>query len=717
MDLSASKVNYNPYVFVLSKRNKQWEEDDKVIACNGCKNLFTMSLRRHHCRYCGKIFCSACCCNKILIPNENDNLYESDTVQPIINSASLWLFTSQTGEEIVCTNCYKLIGSLNENIKNIKTFLILDLTVKDVKLISSFNSSWMYACYYYLGKFKNIQFKQCYEKYTKLEKTLLQLNYHFFPGHSNYIYNLLKSCDSIEEVDQYVHLLQCDKVTDCASLLCSSNCSETLTCTQALALIKHYVDIYIEKRIRLTNLLQIALKYAICNKSNIPFFVHYLLYDDQNLIKNFIINEIDRRDIEFINDVYWQIKINIEHLKSDPKAELYSSLLSYIKRSNNMFSSQESFISQLQTIYNQNLSSYNVSGGADNQSKIILALNPAVISPLDTNIKIQNINLGKLKISNSATKPMIIPCETDDNNKLLIMYKKENVTQDLIIMNLIRIYSDILKNELGYDPQIVTYNILPIGGDSGLIEFVKNSKTMESIRNKNINILSHILSDNLNSSKEPDQKLNIIINSLAAYCVITYLLSVGDRHLDNIMITSKGQIFHIDYGYILGNEPMVETIFKSPLLGHTSIKLTADMIATFGGADSEHHIKFITKCCEVYSCLRKHADITLLQLFLIPNVTVTSITTENIIKVINSKFMLDKCEHDAVLIVKNEIEKNISCSTSYGESVKNAIHSTSTNIGTEAATTVINAGADAVVTAVSGVATGVASLWNWWSSK
>ena len=56
--------------------------------------------------------------------------------------------------------------------------------------------------------------------------------------------------------------------------------------------------------------------------------------------------------------------------------------------------------------------------------------------------------------------------------------------------------------------------------------------------------------------------MDTYVKSCAGYCVITYLLSVGDRHLDNLLLTEFGHLIHIDFGYILGRDPK---IFPPPM--------------------------------------------------------------------------------------------------------------------------------------------------------
>lgn len=82
----------------------------------------------------------------------------------------------------------------------------------------------------------------------------------------------------------------------------------------------------------------------------------------------------------------------------------------------------------------------------------------------------------------------------------------------------------------------------------------------------------------------------------AGYCVITYLLGVGDRHLDNLLLSKSGHLIHVDFGYILGRDPKV---FPPPM------KLNKEMVEAMGGTNSLEYQKFREHCFNAFLTLRR----------------------------------------------------------------------------------------------------------------
>lgn len=47
-----------------------WVDDSKCKACYECETPFSVFVRRHHCRICGRIFCSSCTFNAVPAPRD-----------------------------------------------------------------------------------------------------------------------------------------------------------------------------------------------------------------------------------------------------------------------------------------------------------------------------------------------------------------------------------------------------------------------------------------------------------------------------------------------------------------------------------------------------------------------------------------------------------------------------------------------------------------------
>lgn len=134
----------------------------------------------------------------------------------------------------------------------------------------------------------------------------------------------------------------------------------------------------------------------------------------------------------------------------------------------------------------------------------------------------------------------------------------DDLRQDQLAMMFIKLMDGLLKRA-SLDMCLTPYSIIATSPTSGMIEFVERSQPVSQIlANNNNSILQFLQSSAPQKGAKydirPDAMSNYI-RSCAGYCVITYLLGVGDRHLDNLMITNSGNFFHIDFGFMFGRDP------------------------------------------------------------------------------------------------------------------------------------------------------------------
>ena len=87
--------------------------------------------------------------------------------------------------------------------------------------------------------------------------------------------------------------------------------------------------------------------------------------------------------------------------------------------------------------------------------------------------------------------------------------------------------------------------------------------------------------------------MDTYIKSCAGYSVCTYILGVGDRHLDNLLLHESGHFFHCDYSFILGKDPKK----------YLPMRITQDMISGMGGWKSDNFCQFLSLACAALDAL------------------------------------------------------------------------------------------------------------------
>ena len=227
--------------------------------------------------------------------------------------------------------------------------------------------------------------------------------------------------------------------------------------------------------------------------------------------------------------------------------------------------------------------------------------------------------------------------------KSFIFKSNDDLRQELLTLQLIKKIKMIFDSSRIH-LRIFPYEIITTSSESGLIEFLPNTISIDQLKKKYSN-------RDLNEFYREIFKEDFYIaqrnfcESLAAYSLICYLLEIRDRHNGNILIDINGNLIHIDFGFILGIGPGGNTFEQAPF------KLTEEYVNILDGIDSTMFQYFKSLLYVGFIEIRNHFE-TLWQIIEITYKGNDSLPCfkdrkiEDIKELFQSKFLFDEPELD-----------------------------------------------------------------------
>ena len=595
------------YCFHLAPRKiSSWIKDESVNNCYECNNSFSFFRRKHHCRSCGRIFCFYCCNNFIKLPEDIEQFPIKPKEYSFQKTIKKFLSNTDKNSHRVCNKCNIKYKHGEKIWFYIKIIRILDLNLEQIKNLGLVNKYFNKASAYCIANFRDIQYSLCNHKLDLNENKLLWNNRNFLVGHNKWMVQLLKSLNwnDSEKVSIVLDLLTQKKNKNCIQMMCSRHCQKNINISDSIELL-NINNIYLKKYL-IYCISLVEDNELLCYINSIVNSIKYNV--DNELITEFLIDKsIKNKNIRF--KVYWCLSLRVND-------DLYGNHYKVIRNKFINIINTQNGDKEITEIINCSKIVKLMSGIQPNDDYTQIVKNivnkyqifkEEIPNPFNPHITMKNININNMEIKKSNTRPLVFSFENEKNN-IEILLKRSDIRKDQIIIDIIKLMDIIIKKEEGIDLNILTYEVIPLDNNYGIIEIVPNSKTLYEIKyGFGMTLQNYILEKNKNLTVDEVRKK--FVKSSAAYCIITYLLGIGDRHLENIMVTNDGRLFHIDFEFILGEDP------KKYL--SSSIRITDDMIETLGGENSVYYKEFQNLCNITYNCLRRHYNIFMNMLLLL----------------------------------------------------------------------------------------------------
>ncbi|KAM6033762.1 phosphatidylinositol 3-kinase catalytic subunit type 3 isoform 4-T4 [Chlamydotis macqueenii] len=290
---------------------------------------------------------------------------------------------------------------------------------------------------------------------------------------------------------------------------------------------------------------------------------------------------------------------------------------------------------------------------ADNE-KMNLADMELIPLPLEPQVKIKGIIPEKATLFKSALMPAQLFFKTEDGGKYPVIFKHgDDLRQDQLILQIISLMDKLLRKE-NLDLKLTPYKVLATSTKHGFMQFIQSVPVAEVLATEES--IQNFFRKHAPSETGPHgisaEVMDTYVKSCAGYCVITYILGVGDRHLDNLLLTKTGKLFHIDFGYILGRDP-------KPL--PPPMKLNKEMVEGMGGTQSEQYQEFRKQCYTAFLHLRRYSNLilNLFSLMVDANIPDIALEPDKTVKKVQDKFRLDLSDEEAVHYMQSLIDESV----------------------------------------------------------
>ena len=195
-------------------------------------------------------------------------------------------------------------------------------------------------------------------------------------------------------------------------------------------------------------------------------------------------------------------------------------------------------------------------------------INPSTPLPLNARIDVTGIIPEKSSIFKSNLFPLLLYFQCSDGSEYPIIFKNgDDMRQDQLVIQLFTLMDRLLRKE-NLDLRLSPYDVLATGSLEGMVQFIP-SKTIAAIVSEHSTVLNYFRvhspdEGSVGTYGVTPSVIDTFVRScgvlqysmklglsyfhthslllIAGYCVVTYILGVGDRHLDNLLIAPDGTL-------------------------------------------------------------------------------------------------------------------------------------------------------------------------------